>query len=131
ADGDGDGFGVTSDVIYSCSQPDGYVFEPGDCDDNNAAVNPLASEVCNGYDDNCDGAADNDAVDVSTWYADSDNDGYGDAGVAQLACDQPTGYVNNSDDCDDVNPNAYPSADEYCNGVDDNCNGETDEYGLD
>ncbi len=40
------------------------------------------------------------------------------------ACSEPSGYVDNDDDCDDgasdVNPDvAY----EYCNGVDDDCDG--------
>ncbi len=36
---------------------DGYP-ETVDCDDSNAEVHPGASEVCNGIDDDCDGAAD-------------------------------------------------------------------------
>ena len=32
---DGDGFGVTEDVVYACSQPDGHVIASGDCDDGN------------------------------------------------------------------------------------------------
>jgi len=33
---------------------DGYCAESLDCDDTDGAVNPDATEVCNGYDDNCD-----------------------------------------------------------------------------
>ena len=38
-----------------------------------------------------------------------------------------SGYVTNSDDCDDSNKAAKPGATEVCNGIDDNCDGRTDE----
>ncbi|NOY26560.1 MAG: hypothetical protein GXP62_11860 [Oligoflexia bacterium] len=39
--------------------------------------------------------------DPVTWYADVDSDGLGDPAVTTDACDAPTGYVDNGDDCDD------------------------------
>jgi len=36
------------------------------------------------------------------YYADSDGDGFGDLNNALSACTQPTGYVTNSNDCDDT-----------------------------
>jgi len=38
----------------------------------------------------------------TTWYADADADGLGDANTSVSACEQPTGYVDNSDDDDDT-----------------------------
>ncbi|MFN8319125.1 MAG: hypothetical protein U0V54_06830 [Saprospiraceae bacterium] len=39
----------------------------------------------------------------TTWYQDLDGDGYGNAAVTQSYCNQPMGYVNNSNDCNDNN----------------------------
>ena len=60
ADVDGDGYGNTASTTNSCNgAPIGYVSQAGDCDDNNANVNPAATEVCsNNIDDNCDGNTD-------------------------------------------------------------------------
>lgn len=44
---------------------------------------------------------DSDLCTESTWYQDSDNDGLGNPDVSQSACEQPSGYVANSDDTDD------------------------------
>jgi len=38
-----------------------------------------------------------------TWFEDFDKDGLGNAARTQLACEQPTGFVENSDDTDDFN----------------------------
>jgi hypothetical protein len=58
-DADGDGYGSSNAVVQSLSAPAGYVDNSTDCDDNNAAVNPGAAEICgNGIDDNCNGQID-------------------------------------------------------------------------
>jgi len=124
ADGDGDGYGDVTSAADSCSQPSGYVGDATDCDDADAAVNPAADELCNGVDDDCDGGVDEDsAVDSNTWYADSDGDGYGDAGASIGACSQPSGYVGDATDCDDGDAAVSPSATETCDGVDQDCSG--------
>ncbi len=131
ADVDGDTYGDASDSLEACVQPLGYVTNNTDCDDTNANVNPSATEVCNGIDDNCDGLiddADPNVVGQQVWYADGDGDGFGSATSFTSACNQPAGYVSNSNDCDDSNSNINPSATEICgNGIDDNCDGQTDE----
>jgi len=105
---------------------DGFTIEDGDCDDNDASINPGATEVCNGVDDNCDGQIDEGVG--TNFYADADGDGFGDLNSTILACSQPEGYVSNSDDCDDNDASVNPGAEEICdNNIDDNCNGEIDE----
>ena len=63
-DTDGDGYNngfPSSSVCYGATTPSGFVAVNNgvDCDDNNASVNPNASEILgNEIDDNCDGTAD-------------------------------------------------------------------------
>lgn len=131
ADNDGDGYGDAADVITDCAQPAGYVDNDLDCDDSNNAVNPDATEVCDGIDNDCDGDIDGGAVDASTWYADNDSDGYGDAGNSVSACSQPAGYVADSSDCDDADGTVHPGATEICDGKDNDCDGDTDGGAVD
>lgn len=98
-----------------------------DCDDADAAVNIAAVERCNGVDDDCDGLTDNTADAVRYW-ADADDDGFGDPDVSVLACDgAPVGYVDERTDCDDSTAFVNPAATEDCNGIDDDCDPETDD----
>jgi hypothetical protein len=46
--------------IMACAPPPGYADNAGDCDDTLAGVFPGAEEICNGFDDNCDGQVDTD-----------------------------------------------------------------------
>ena len=130
ADGDGDGYGDPWSTTTACSVPSGYVADDSDCDDTDVAVNPGASEVCDGVDDDCDGLVDQDDPSLAgsaTWYLDSDGDGYGDPSVTTAACFQPSGHVADASDCDDADASANPGADELCDGVDNDCDGATDE----
>jgi len=128
ADADGDGYGDAGAASTACSAPSGSVTDDTDCDDGEAAINPAASEVCDGVDNDCDGNADgSDAADALTWYADGDADGFGDAGSALAACEQPSGYVSDDSDCDDNDDDVNPDAAELCDGADNDCDGDTDE----
>ncbi len=132
-DGDGDGFGDASSSTDACDQPSGYGSDDTDCDDGDAAVSPSASETCNGVDDDCDGLVDVDdpgVTDASTWYDDSDGDGYGDSASATFACSQPTGTVSDDSDCDDGDSSINPGATDLCSGVDEDCDGTADDSGA-
>ncbi|MFI5172833.1 MAG: T9SS type A sorting domain-containing protein, partial [Chitinophagales bacterium] len=61
------------------------------------------------------------------YYADTDNDGYGDPLISVVACVAPAGYVSNNTDCDIISEYINPGAAESCDGVDNNCNGSIDE----
>ena len=104
---------------------DGYV--EGDCAETDAAIHPGAAEVCNGLDDDCDGTIDADAADARTWFADADDDAYGDESRPVLACWQPADHSLLGGDCDDGDAAVYPAASEWCDGTDNNCSGSEDD----
>ena len=57
-DVDGYGYGLDSGEIETCGSPEGYVTEPGDCDDGQTQANPGLSEICaDGIDNDCSGDA--------------------------------------------------------------------------
>ena len=103
---------------------DGYLNNE-DCDDDDSNTFPNAVEVCDGFDNNCDGQADEGVLEI--FYADSDGDGFGSENLTTEACEVPEGYVSNGTDCNDLEPNTYPSAEEVCDGIDNDCNNEIDE----
>lgn len=84
-----------------------------DCNDLNPNINPGASEVCDGVDNNCNGLVD----EGCPTCTDSDHDGF----FAQVGCGTPV-------DCDDANAAVNPGAMEACqDGIDNNCDGGIDE----
>jgi hypothetical protein len=110
-DKDGDGYaGATK---QSCTEPEGGNWSTtkipeGDCDDQTASVNPGATEVCNGIDDNCNGDIDEGVT--TTYYEDADGDGFGNPNSSKKACSAPQGYVTDNSDCDDTKT-TYADAD--------------------
>ncbi len=173
-DSDGDGYGSDDDIVVACSAPDGYVAQGGDCNDEDprfhpnaieddcsdpndyncdgsvayadedqdgflacvaegapdcndqdATVYPGAEEVCDEQDNDCDGSVDEEVT--LEFYLDADGDGFGDPAVTVQACSAPDGYVENSADCNDAEPTAFPTANEICDGIDNDCDLEVDE----
>ena len=123
-DADVDGYGNSAVSVLDCAEPSGFAGTDGDCDDRDPSINPGATEVCDGTDNDCDGATDIGAVDALVWYRDGDGDGYGDSTLTDVACTQPTGFVASDGDCDDRDPSINPGAGEvYGDGIDQDCDG--------
>jgi|GEM_PF-608119 len=130
-DNDGDTYGDPASPSTACSQPANTVSDDADCDDSNAAINPAATELCDGVDNDCDSGVDeNDADDATTWYLDSDSDGFGDPANTWVSCEAPTGYDDDSDDCDDGDGAVNPDATELCDSIDNDCDATIDEDGA-
>lgn len=114
---DADGDGVVSTA-----------FGGADCDDDDPAIFPGATERCDGVDQDCDGDA-TEGEDASEWFVDRDADGFGDASASPVvACEAPSGAVANATDCDDDNDGVHPGATEVCNegeAVDEDCDAST------
>jgi hypothetical protein len=126
ADADSDTFGNLNAPLNACAIPSGYVTNSTDCNDGNANIRPTATEICNAFDDDCDGLT-NEGITFITYYADSDADGFGNPNGSLSACAPPSGYVTNNSDCNDSNFLIKPGAIELCNLFDDNCNGQVNE----
>jgi hypothetical protein len=87
----------------------------------------LNIEVCNNLDDNCNGLIDED-IPLNILYQDFDNDGFGNYLIDTLVCFFGIdGYVSDSTDCNDSDPEVFPEQIEIFNGIDDNCNELVDE----
>ncbi len=86
---------------------DGWTVQQGDCNDDEPTIHPQVGDVCNGIDDDCDGAVD--------FGLDRDDDGV--FGFNAGLC--PSGT-----DCDDTDASVYPGADEACDAIDHDCDGD-------
>ncbi|MCC6839647.1 MAG: hypothetical protein IT230_05755, partial [Flavobacteriales bacterium] len=106
-DGDGDGYGTGALVpgFFTCTVPAGYSATAGDCNDNNGNVNPGAMEVCDGFDNDCNGTVD-------------DPTSFGIGLVGHWA------FNNDLNDRTDNNNNgSAPSGASYATGIDGAANG--------
>jgi hypothetical protein len=121
-DGDGDDYASTS--LGACGT---------DCDDTNPAINEDAGDACDGIDNDCDGAKDEDGV--ATWWQDCDGDGYAAlAAPTRTSCAKPAEATScaggdwvtinpaTNDDCNDANDAIRPGATELVGDqVDQDC----------
>ncbi|MFA6131354.1 MAG: putative metal-binding motif-containing protein [Patescibacteria group bacterium] len=129
ADIDGDGYGDVSNSTEACEALSDFVDNSDDCNDGDVDINPDANELCDSLDNDCDVDIDEEAVDAPTWYVDNDDDGYGNATSSIEACEAPSNFVTNSDDCDDSRADVNPEAPELCDGLatDEDCDGLADD----
>jgi len=133
-DGDGDGYGVSSNFIAACDLPPGHAALDGDCADAVPSINPGAAEICDSIDNNCDGVVDEGFL--QTYFFDGDGDGYGDSNNFIAACDLPPGHAVLDGDCADAVPSINPGAIEIpYDGIDQDCDGadltDVDDDGFD
>ena len=121
-DADGDGW-----ADAACCNRIGDTLRCGDdCDDADPGVHRTASEVCDGFDNDCDGAVD-ERVSYRLW-PDADRDGFGDRDATPIdACTFMPGFALVGEDCDDLRASTNPGTHDVCNGVDDDCDGAVDE----
>jgi len=122
-DDDGDGlideglpvgdFSIDADLdgFFLCAPP----AVASDCNDGNAAINPAASEACNGLDDDCDGTAD---------------EGNPGGGVGCTVDGQLGVCANGVTECFEgalrCTQTVFPEA-EACDGLDNDCDGSADD----
>lgn len=59
----------------------------------------------------------------TTFYADADGDGFGNAESTAMGCTQPEGYVTDASDCNDASAMVFPGAPGTEQGLDNNCDG--------
>lgn len=125
-DTDGDGFGDPDTMVNLCEGPEGGIRVGGDCDDNDVNTNPDAVEDCAvAGDQDCDGDVNNtDALNCEVFFADLDDDGFGD-GDGNCQCVPSDAFpVLVDGDCADEDPEISPGVEEVCaDDIDNNCDG--------
>ena len=100
-DQDCDGRDATCAVDEDC---DG-ISPPQDCDDGNAAVNPSATEICDGVDNDCDRLTDEGCL-----PCDVDGDGHAAVGSSDPNCVGGDGNPLPADDADDFDAGRFPGS---------------------
>lgn len=107
-DRDGDGYGTTAAVVWSCEGdiPSGTADNTSDCDDTDPSVRIRR-------------------------YPDADGDGFGALEGARCVAGDIPGYVAQGYDCDDTDAERYPSRPEVnYDGFDSDCDGLDVQFGL-
>lgn len=119
---DGDGY---HDARCCNEGPAGALFCGEDCDDTRRGTNPNVPEVCDGRDNDCDGAVDEE-VQVD-GFADMDRDLHGTALAPISGCPGWPGVSASMLDCDDDDPTINGPQPEFLDGKDNDCDGVIDE----
>jgi hypothetical protein len=122
---DGDGY---ADAHCCNAGDDGKLRCGEDCYDFVAKVHPGAVELCDRYDNDCDGKVD-ERVQV-TRYADADHDGHAAVGAERIkVCPGDREGAEKADDCDDDDDLVFPGMPEICDGRDNDCDGKPERSG--
>ena len=121
---DGDLYGSAASSVVAIVKPADHVADNTDCNDGDAAINPGATEACDGVDNNCNGVVDEGCV---KWYPDSDGDGFGDSATFVVADTAPPGHVSRPGDCDDADAAIHPFVEDICDDIDNDCDGFVEE----
>lgn len=115
----------------SCSRNsecfEGEICRGGQCVADDEASPDATTDTESDDADSPDGTTTDGDCTPQTWYRDQDDDGYGLSDDTEMACSQPEGYAAEDGDCDDMNGDVHPEAEEVCNGTDDNCSGTVDD----
>jgi hypothetical protein len=88
-----------------------------DCDDFNGSINPLAAEICDNVDNDCDGEKDE--------GCDLDGDGW--CGMPTASSGAGQVCLHPELDCNDSDPLIHPTAADACDGIDQDCDGTADQ----
>ena len=133
-DSDDDGYGQ-SDSSQCLCEPDGdFTAElDGDCEDNDKAISPKATEICDTLDNNCNEQEDEPGAEgCLVYYEDLDKDGWGVEASSMCLCGPELPYLAlQFGDCKDGNDSVHPAQTEVCgDGVDNDCNDGPDEEGA-
>lgn len=123
-DNDGDGFGDPNISETACISS---FFVPvmigNDCDDTREYIYPGAIEVCDEFDNDCDGLTD-EGFTKTIYYVDNDADGFGNGSAGEFCSDPGINYSLNNDDCNDDDASVNPNSDDVSNDlIDQNCDG--------
>ena len=120
---DGDDVGDLCDPDADGDGSDAVAEEGTDCDDADAAVYEGAPEACDAIDSDCDGS-------LADGFGDLDGDGVPDCVDDDTDGDGYEAAAAGGEDCDDLNPDAYPGAPEFCgDAADTDCDGSAvDEF---
>ena len=93
------GYCMNGACVYDDQDMDGVSDQQDNCPQN--ANGNQADSDQDGIGDSCDSTP---FGPMTTYYLDADGDTYGDASQTIEAYDQPSGYVNNANDCNDQDP---------------------------